>query len=62
MVSMRTPDQLFYQIASGIDVVPLSNGDTLFRSDALAVRLEGSAARILAELVVPFLNGRAESC
>jgi ribosomal protein S12 methylthiotransferase accessory factor len=57
MVSMRTPDQLFYQIASGIDVVPLSNGDTLFRSDALAVRLEGSAARIFAELVVPFLNG-----
>lgn len=54
---MRTPDRLFYEIASGIDVVSLSNGDTLFRSDALAVRLEGSAARILAEQVLPFLDG-----
>jgi bacteriocin biosynthesis cyclodehydratase domain-containing protein len=54
---MRTPPRLFYQLACGIDVVPLSNGDTLFRSDALAVRLEGSAARILAEQVVPLLDG-----
>jgi ribosomal protein S12 methylthiotransferase accessory factor len=54
---MKTPRRRFYQIASGIDVVPLSNGDTLFRSDALAVRLEGSAARILAEQVVPLLDG-----
>ena len=38
--------------------MPLSNGDILFRSDALAVRLEGSAARILAEEVVPLLDGQ----
>ena len=54
---MRTPPRLFYQLASGIDVLPLSNGDILFRSDALAVRLEGSAARILAEEIVPLLDG-----
>lgn len=55
---MRTPPRLFYKLASGIDVVPLSNGDTLFRSDALAVRLEGSASRLLAEQVVPLLDGK----
>ena len=54
---MTTPPGLFYQIAPGIDVVPLSNGDILFRSDALAVRLEGPAARILAEQIVPLLDG-----
>ena len=54
---MTTPTRQFYQIAPGIDVVPLSNGDILFRSDAIAVRLEGSAARILAEQVVPLLDG-----
>lgn len=55
---MRTPLRSFYRIAPGIDVVPVDNGNILFRSDALAVRLEGSAARILAEEIVPLLNGQ----
>jgi ribosomal protein S12 methylthiotransferase accessory factor len=55
---VKPPPRLFYQIASGIDVVPLSNGDILFRSDTLAVRLEGSAARILVEQVIPLLDGK----
>jgi hypothetical protein len=50
--------ELFYQVPPGIDVVPLSNGDVLFRSDAVAVRLEGAAARILAEQVIPLLDGQ----
>jgi hypothetical protein len=41
-----------------VDTVRLDDGNVLFRSDSLAVRLEGPAARLLAERVLPLLDGQ----
>lgn len=53
----HSPDP-FYSLAPGVDAVPLGNGQVLFRSDTLAIRLEGEAARLLAEQVLPLLDGQ----
>lgn len=44
-------------MAPGTDVVRLSGGDILFRSDAVAVRIEGPSAALFGDRVVPLLDG-----
>jgi ribosomal protein S12 methylthiotransferase accessory factor len=46
-------DNPYYQLAAGVDVVPLSDAAILFRSNTLAVKVEGAAA--LADHVLPLL-------
>jgi ribosomal protein S12 methylthiotransferase accessory factor len=47
------PDTSYYTLAAGVDVVPLSDAAVLFRSNTLAVRVEGGA--VLADRVLPLL-------
>ena len=54
---MESTSDVFFKLRNGIDVVPLDGGDLLFRSDSLAIRIEGTFARILHERVLPLLDG-----
>lgn len=55
---MSAPQQsVYYSLAHGVDAVPLADGNLLFRSDTLAVRIEGGFARVLRERVLPLLDG-----
>ncbi len=47
---------VYYQLAAGVDVVPLSEESVLFRSNTLAVKVEGSMAVLLSREVLPLLN------
>ncbi|MBV9787885.1 MAG: TOMM precursor leader peptide-binding protein [Chloroflexi bacterium] len=55
---MNTHDSAYYVLAAGIDAVPLNDGSLLCRSDTLALRIEGAFARVLAQRVLPLLNGQ----
>lgn len=55
---MNSDHAAYYSLAPGIDVVPLDDGNLLFRSDTLAIRIEGGFARVLAQRVLPLLDGR----
>lgn len=54
---MESTSDVFFKLRNGIDVVPLEGGDLLLRSDSLAIRVEGSFARILHDRVLPLLDG-----
>jgi ribosomal protein S12 methylthiotransferase accessory factor len=47
---------VYYQLAAGVDVVPLTEESVLFRSNTLAVKVEGSMAALLSRSVLPLLN------
>ncbi len=49
---------VYYFLAPGIDVVPLADGNLLFRSDVLTLRIEGGFARVLRDRVLPLLDGK----
>jgi ribosomal protein S12 methylthiotransferase accessory factor len=49
-------DLVYYQLAAGVDVVPLTEESVLFRSNTLAVKVEGSMATLLSERVLPLLD------
>lgn len=51
---MATP--VYYQLAAGVDVVPLGEESFLFRSSTLAVKVEGSMAAFLSRRVLPLLD------
>lgn len=54
-----TPEHdAYYYLASDIDIVPLDNGNVLFRSDSMAVRIEGESARLLVDQILPLLDRR----
>jgi ribosomal protein S12 methylthiotransferase accessory factor len=55
---MADDRQLFYRLAAGIDVVPLTESALLLRSDTLAARIEGASATVLGERILPLLDGR----
>lgn len=55
---MKTHDPAYYSLAAGIDIVPLNDGSLLCRSDTLAIRVEGAFARVLAQRVLPLLDGK----
>ena len=46
----------YYQLAAGVDVVPLPEEAILFRSCTLAVKIEGSMAALLGRRVLPLLD------
>ena len=48
---------VYYRLAPGIDVIPLDDDAVWFRSEILSLRVEGSDARVLAERVIPLLDG-----
>jgi bacteriocin biosynthesis cyclodehydratase domain-containing protein len=52
------PDDRYYRLAPGVDVVPLQDGNVLVRSDSVAVRLEGDSASFFTQSVFPLLDGR----
>lgn len=47
-----------YSLVPAVDVVPLRDGHLLFRSEAVAIRIEGGFARTLEQRVLPLLDGR----
>ena len=47
---------VYYQLAAGVDVVPLTEESVLFRSNTLTVKVEGSMAALLNSRVLPLLN------
>ncbi len=47
---------VYYHLAAGVDVVPLTEQSVLFRSNTLAVKIEGSMAALLNERVLPLLD------
>jgi ribosomal protein S12 methylthiotransferase accessory factor len=47
---------VYYQLAAGVDVVPLTEESVLFRSNTLAVKVEGSMAALLSTRVLPLLD------
>ena len=47
---------VYYQLAAGVDVVPLTEESVLFRSNTLAVKVEGSMAALLSARVLPLLD------
>ena len=55
---MKSQHQIYYRLASGVDIVPLRNGHILIRSDTLTLRLEGGSSRDFVERVLPLLDGR----
>lgn len=48
----------YYSVAGGIDIVPLVDGNTLFCSDTLTIRIEGEFSRVLVQRILPYLDGR----
>ena len=48
--------EVYYQIAAGVDVVPLGDESILFRSNTLAVKIDGSMATWLNGHVLPLLK------
>ena len=55
---MNSQREAYYRLAPGVDIVLLSEGDVLFRSDNLAIRIEGGFSRVLAERVASLLDGQ----
>src|SRR6516164_5452319 len=55
---MNSRREAYYHLAPGVDIVLLSEGDVLFRSDNLAIRIEGGFSRVLAERVASLLDGQ----
>jgi len=53
-MQMSTPP--YYQLAPGIDVVPLDGEALLFRSATLAIKIDGSMAVVLRHRVLPLLH------
>ncbi len=47
---------VYYRLAAGVDVVPLTEECVLFRSNTLAVKVEGSMAALLSARVLPLLD------
>src|SRR3989442_9852104 len=47
---------MYYRLAAGVDVVPIGDDAYLFRSNTLAVRIEGSMAVLLGRRVIPLLQ------
>ncbi len=48
----------YYYIPTDIAIIPMNDGNVLFRSDNLAVRLEGSSVKYLIENIFPMLDGK----
>jgi bacteriocin biosynthesis cyclodehydratase domain-containing protein len=46
----------YYQLAPGVDVVPLNDDALLFRSATLSIKVDGSMAVVLRERVLPLLR------
>jgi ribosomal protein S12 methylthiotransferase accessory factor len=55
---MNSQREDYYSLAPGIDIVPLGDGNILFRSDTLSIRIEGQFSGVLVERVVPLLDGQ----
>ncbi len=55
---MTTPCDTYYRLAPGAHVVRLDEGGVLFRTDSLAILIEGASSRWLADRVIPLLDGR----
>lgn len=55
---MNNSTHIYYRLAPSIDVIQLSDGSVLFRSDTLATRIEGEFAKPLLEFIVPLLDGK----
>src|SRR5215813_8875594 len=49
-------DTAYYRLAAVVDVVPMGDDAFLFRSNTLAVRVEGSMAVLLGRRVLPLLQ------
>jgi len=54
---LRTPEA-YYRLRPGTEVVPFDKDSVLFRSDSVALRLEGASAMFFADHVLPLLDGR----
>ena len=55
---MTMPCDTYYRLAPGAHVVRLDEGGVLFRTDSLAILIEGASSRWLADRVIPLLDGR----
>lgn len=47
----------YYYIPSDIAIIQLNDGNVLFRSDNLSIKLEGNSAKFLVDIVFPLLDG-----
>jgi ribosomal protein S12 methylthiotransferase accessory factor len=47
----------YYYLSPGISVIDMKDGNFLFKSDTLSIKLEGESALFLAEQIIPKLNG-----
>src|SRR5262245_30692855 len=48
----------FYWLVPGVDVVPVDANQLLFQSDTQAIRIEGPIAGLLADQILPLLDGQ----
>lgn len=48
---------LYYYLSPGISVIDMKDGNFLFKSDTLSIKLEGASALFLTERILPLLNG-----
>jgi hypothetical protein len=53
-----TTESLYYALANGTDIVPVGPERVLFRSDVASLALEGGSAVVLAERILPMLDGQ----
>ena len=52
------PSDPCYLLAPGVEAIPMDSERLLFRSETLAVRVEGGIADVLAKRILPLLDGR----
>lgn len=48
----------YYYVPADMAILPMSDGSVLFRSDGLAVKLEGESVKYVVEQIFPLLDGR----
>lgn len=50
--------ETFYCIAPDITIIKQDNGNVLFKSDSISIRLEGNSVKSMVEDIFPLLNGQ----
>jgi ribosomal protein S12 methylthiotransferase accessory factor len=50
----------YYSVPPDMAIIPMNDGSVLFRSDNLAIKLEGESAKYLLEEIFPLMDGKTE--
>lgn len=54
---MTSNKKFYYALAPGVEIIPLDENKLLFRSDTLAIKLDGRSTKFFLEKIVPLING-----